>query len=141
MEALGVNHLISWPNEEYRAAPTPLDIVRRAEPRRHASRIYFDGRTYEPEFDEKRLGEQHRAVWNIVRDAEWRTLDEIISAIVANGGKEYATAAISARVRDFRKPRFGGYMVDIRARGDRRNGLFEYRVRRAEPVTARISEA
>jgi hypothetical protein len=146
----------SWPNLDNLNGPslaTPsnledpqtrmLGIIRGAAVRDHAPdpppRLYFDGATYIPEFDETRLGIQHRAVWRVVQDEQWRILDEIIACIVANGGREYATAAISARVRDFRKPRFGSFTVDIRARGDRRNGLFEYRVRRSTATEGRIS--
>ena len=55
-------------------------------------------------------------------DGEWRTLSEI----------EFITgdpqASISAQLRHLRKERFGGYLVELRSRGDRENGLFEYRL-------------
>jgi len=43
-----------------------------------------------------------------MRDGEWRTLGEISEA---TGHPE---ASVSARLRDFRKPRFGGHTVNRR---------------------------
>jgi hypothetical protein len=54
-------------------------------------------------------------------DGTWRTLEGIRSTV---GGSE---AGISARLRDLRKPRFGGYGVERRRVS---GGLFEYRVLR-----------
>jgi hypothetical protein len=136
----GVPPTTQGKNEWLNGAARDAKPADRAPPPAPPPRLRFDGATYVPEFDERRLGIQHRAVWQVVRDENWRTLEEIIASIVAQGGREYATAAISARVRDFRKPRFGGFIVDIRARGDRHNGLFEYRVRRPAATQGRISE-
>lgn len=51
----------------------------------------------------------------------WFTLREISSY---TGGSE---ASVSARLRDLRKPKFGGWDVQRRHRGDPKKGLFEYR--------------
>lgn len=84
----------------------------------------FDGPTFDPIHDAARLTGQLERVWTLMRDGQWRTLDEIVAV---TGG---TTASVSARLRDLRKPRFGGYTVARRARGDRQRGLFEYQVTR-----------
>ena len=83
----------------------------------------FDGDTFDAELDGKRLGKQLGAVVKLMRDRQWRTLEEIQRAI--GFGSE---ASISARLRDLRKPKFGSHAVDRRRRGDPKKGLFEYRV-------------
>jgi len=82
----------------------------------------FAGSTYDPEEDESRLTSQLLSVWNLMKDQQWRTLDEIGTAISS------PPASISARLRDLRKPKFGSYVVERRARGVRSAGLFEYRL-------------
>ena len=82
----------------------------------------FDGATYERAFDEERLNAQARRVWWVVSDARWHTLSEISAA---TGDPE---ASVSARLRDLRKPEWGGLTVERRRRGDLTRGLFEYRV-------------
>jgi|ETNvirnome_2_130_1030620.scaffolds.fasta_scaffold00125_21 hypothetical protein len=85
----------------------------------------FDGDTYEPVFDKPRLNTLLGKVWNVMQDERWRTLAEIHVAIGGSGSE----ASISARLRDFRKPRFSGaYEVDRRRRGNAHHGLFEYRL-------------
>jgi hypothetical protein len=85
--------------------------------------VHFGGTTYEPEFDQERLTKQlgrvHRAL--IGNSACWLTLGELAAL---TGDPE---ASISARLRDLRKPAFGGHLVERRAR-DRSAGLFEYRL-------------
>lgn len=81
----------------------------------------FDGRTYDPALDQRRLEKLLGRVWALMCDGQWRTLGEIAALV---GGSE---AGISARLRDLRKPQFGEYVVDRRRRD---GGLFEYRVRR-----------
>lgn len=82
----------------------------------------FDGRTFDPEQDGPRLHTQLRNVLACMKDGQWRTLDEISSLTGA------PSTSVSARLRDLRKPKFGGYTVERRARGERCAGLFEYRV-------------
>ncbi len=59
----------------------------------------FDGETYEPAKDGPRLGTLLERVWSLMSDGEWRNLEDISKA---TGGTE---ASVSARLRDFRKPR------------------------------------
>lgn len=84
----------------------------------------FDGSTYEPALDRRRLTGQLLRVWEVVRNGQWYTL----------AGLEILTgdpqASISSRLRDLRKPRFGGYVVERR----RVLGTHEYRVLREEGV-------
>ena len=83
----------------------------------------IDGETYEPVHDQVRLGKQALAVFELMRDGKWRTLREITEAI--GGGSE---AGVSARLRDFRKAKFGGHVVNRRRRGEEASGIFEYQV-------------
>lgn len=80
---------------------------------------HFDGATYDPDQDQERLSSQLERVKKLMLDGRWRRIGEIRDEI---GGSE---AGISARLRDLRKPRFGGYQVERRRVI---GGIFEYRV-------------
>lgn len=82
----------------------------------------FDGKTYEREFDCDRLNRQMRAIYEIMIDGQWRTIEQISKITHFNH------ASISARLRDFRKTRFGAFEVERRRKGDPKGGLFEYRL-------------
>lgn len=88
----------------------------------------FDGDTYDPELDQDRLSKQLGRVYDVMRDGQWRTLDEIATLTAA------PPASVSARLRDLRKPRFGQYAIDRQRRGEASRGLFEYRLLRHEQV-------
>lgn len=77
----------------------------------------FDGVTYEPDQDRHRLNKQYRDVWAAMSDGQPHTLYELSQR---TGHPEQS---ISARIRDFRKPRNGSHVVE-RHRVD--GGLFEY---------------
>jgi hypothetical protein len=94
------------------AAPPPV-----VEPTPH-----FDGRTYDESLDRDRLWTQFCRTRDLMRDGQWRSLREISAAL---GDPE---ASISARLRDLRKERFGGWIV-ARRRRDLDSGTWEYRVR------------
>jgi hypothetical protein len=81
---------------------------------------HFDGSTFDPPLDQKRLSSQLQRVLVAMRDGAWRTLDEIGRA-TGDG----SSASISARLRDLRKPRHGARSV-LRRR--RTAGLFEYQL-------------
>ena len=85
----------------------------------------FDGRTYCRRHDHHRLSGQLRKVRDFMTDRDWHTLAEICAAV----GVE-SQASVSARLRDLRKTKFGGYTVERRRRGEASAGLFEYRVSR-----------
>lgn len=80
---------------------------------------HFDGATYDAELDYARLGNQLRAVLDVMVDGEWHTLRGLA---VATG---YPEASISARLRDLRKRKFGRWVVE-RERLD--GGLWRYRL-------------
>ena len=112
----------------------PVEVVRldeygRERPARTLEGPRFDGATIVAEWDSERLTGQLRAVWQLMGDGQWRTLDGIAHAVRRVPGCERATeASISARLRDLRKPRFGAHTVERRRRGDPVAGCFEYRL-------------
>lgn len=79
-----------------------------------------DGATYVPEHDFTRLNRQARLVAEYMVQHGYCSLREIS---LATGQPE---ASISARLRDLRKERFGGHMVERRRRASAR-GTWEYR--------------
>ena len=78
------------------------------------------GETFDPYMDTDRLNEQSQRVFRLMRDNQWRALHEIAAI---TGDPE---ASISARLRDFRKPRFGSLVVNRRRRNEA--GLWEYQI-------------
>ncbi len=83
-------------------------------------RATFDGSTFDPAQDAARLTSQLLRVKALMIDGRWRTLAAIREQ---TGGTE---AAISARLRDFRKDRFGGWAVERQRLTN--TGLWEYRL-------------
>lgn len=83
----------------------------------------FNGASYQPKLDDVRLRGQIKRIYEVMKDGVWRTLGEI-EALTGD-----PPASISAQLRHLRKPRFGGFEVNKRARGLRDNGLFEYQVK------------
>ena len=83
----------------------------------------FDGLTFIGGWDSERLTGQWKAVYDVMQSGKWYTLGEIRERI--GGGSE---AGISARLRDFRKIKFGGHKVYRRRRGEASKGLHEYRL-------------
>ena len=81
--------------------------------------IHFDGATYDPEKDRKRLAVQLGTVKEIMSDHEWYTLCQL------EGLTGFPQASISARLRDLRKPRFGSYIV---SRKRVSQGTYAYRM-------------
>jgi len=79
----------------------------------------FDGRTFNPERDGERLGKQMAAVKALMLDGEWHTIAELGRKV------QGSDAAVSARIRDLRKRRYGGYNVEREYVAD---GLWRYRV-------------
>jgi hypothetical protein len=71
--------------------------------------------------DQRRLSRQLAAVQAYMADGSWRSLTDISRAV---GAPE---ASVSARLRDLRKPKHGGFTVERR---HVLNGLFHYRVTR-----------
>jgi len=86
----------------------------------------FAGATYDRALDHARLTGQLLRVFTLMRDGQWRTIDEIHDVLVVTG--PIAHTGIGARLRDLRKPKFGGFNVETRRRKNSGGGLFEFRV-------------
>lgn len=80
----------------------------------------FGGRTYNESRDGERLRAQFNRVWKLMHDGTWRTLE----GIARETGDP--TTSVSARLRDFRKDKFGGHTVEREYMHD---GLWKYRLR------------
>ena len=87
--------------------------------RQARKRLYFDGATFSAALDSDRLTSQLAKVYGLMRDGRWRTLGDIRGIV---GGSE---AGVSARLRDLRKKRFGGFTVERQRCPD---SLWEYRM-------------
>ena len=85
-------------------------------------RASFDGAEYIPAFDAERLSAQLRRVFDLMRDGQWRSLDAI------HGITGDPHASISARLRDLRKPKFGGHTLESQRFGDKSRGFYKYRL-------------
>ena len=79
----------------------------------------FDGATYDHARDHARLKGQLEAVYDFMKDGHWRTLGCIAAYLRA------PDSSISARLRDLRKPKYGGHKVERRYQV---GGIWEYRV-------------
>lgn len=88
----------------------------------------FDGDTFDPEHDGERLGTLLSAVFELMRDGQWRTLAEIREEL--GRGSE---ASLSARLRDFRKEKHGGHLVHRRRVGEPSDGLYQYQLEVCAP--------
>ena len=82
----------------------------------------FNGPDYDPNLDKARLTGQILRVYNLMKDGHWRTLREIANKI------NDPESSVSAQLRHLRKERFGSHAVEKRRRGERKQGLFEYRL-------------
>lgn len=84
--------------------------------------VPHDGETYDPARDMDRLNSLRERVLSFMLRREWVTLEQIVGAC---GG---TTASASAKMRDLRKLKHGGWNVE------RRHvvaGLFEYKINAA----------
>lgn len=77
----------------------------------------FDGSTFSQERDGSRLASQLADVRHALSRFEWWTLEDLAFET------GHPQASISARIRDLRKPKFGGHTVNRRYR---ERGLWEY---------------
>jgi hypothetical protein len=79
------------------------------------------GGTYSADLDFARLNKQSADVWEVMKDGRWRSLAKI-SELTG-----HPQASVSARLRDFRKGKFGGHEVE-REREVGGEGLHLYRL-------------
>lgn len=77
------------------------------------------GMTFDRGRDGKRLDGQAGDVFHFMSDGEWHTLAEI------SQHTGHPEASVSARLRDLRSPKLGGFKVD---REFVRRGLWRYRL-------------
>ncbi len=80
----------------------------------------FDGETFERQKDGKRLNKQFNDVFEFMRDEKWHSLNAIHTIT------EYPESSISARIRDFRKVKFGAHTVNRRRIKD--SGTWQYQL-------------
>ena len=79
----------------------------------------FDGETYDRKLDHKRLSGQLGKVHHALSGGSWWTLRQLANLTSA------PEASVSARIRDLRKEKFGGYKIKTcRFAG----GLWKYRM-------------
>jgi hypothetical protein len=83
---------------------------------------HFDGETYEPTLDHSRLARQLTAVRLAMSDGLPHTLAELSRITGA------PSASVSARIRDLRKPKFGGHVVHRERSCDDGDGVWLYRL-------------
>jgi len=88
----------------------------------------FDGDTYDPALDRERLSKQLGRVWSMLNQGGWWTLHELAQTSWRGYGASDSEAGISARLRDLRKDKFGGYNI-LRRRRDNA-GTWEYSIDR-----------
>ena len=86
------------------------------------ARAPFQGNTFQAELDLERLASALDRVRALMRDGRYRSLGEIAAAC------QCSEAGASARLRDCRKSKHGGHVIERRRRGDPTHGLFEYRM-------------
>jgi hypothetical protein len=82
----------------------------------------FDGATFDPQWDQRRLSSQLGRVFLALSDHRWHTLRELAAATHA------PETSVSAQLRHLRKARFGAYTIERRANWDRSSGLYVYRL-------------
>ena len=87
--------------------------------RRKESNMTFGGETFDEGRDGDRLRKQSSEVWGLMHDSKWRTLKQISKAL------GHPEPSVSARLRDFRKAKFGGHIVERRYVS---KGLWEYQL-------------
>ena len=82
-------------------------------------KLRFDGSDYDPQRDNKRLGNQLTKIFELMKDGKFRTLDEI-NRITCE-----PQASISAQLRHLKKVRFGSHTLNKKYLG---NGLYTYQL-------------
>jgi hypothetical protein len=87
---------------------------------------HFDGPTYQPAQDHTHLTGQLRRVYDAMAGGEWWTVPELEKALLPGG--YVSQTGIAARIRDLRKPKFGGFSIEARRRAGDGTHLWEYRI-------------
>lgn len=79
----------------------------------------FDGDDYDDARDRPRLGRQLQAVYDIMKDGEPHTIEEVATRT------GFPQQSVARQIRYLRAPRFGGHTVEREYVGD---GLYTYRM-------------
>jgi hypothetical protein len=79
----------------------------------------FDGAVYVKERDYNRLAKNHWKLRDLMQDQVYRTLAQISDLT------QIPPASVSAGLRDFRKAKFGGHVLNRKYLG---NGLYSYQL-------------
>lgn len=69
----------------------------------------FSGSTYSSPEEKKRLAGQRERVFEVMKNGKWWSLPQIRMEIMSVFGKMDSEAAISARIRDFRKDKWSAF--------------------------------
>ena len=94
----------------------------------------FDGQTFDDKLDGPRLTIQLERVREYMLDIfpKWLSVAEISKALEQKYNANFLPQSVSARLRDLRKEKFGGYEVERKRREDKEhNGIWEYLVYRS----------
>ena len=83
--------------------------------------LNFDGETFSRELDGVRLTGQSKKVFDFMADSKWHTLADI------SEGTSSPESSVSARLRDYRKVRFGRHTIQKRRRSEG-SGTWEYKL-------------
>lgn len=83
---------------------------------------FSSGSTYSHALDGERIKGRRAQIFALMGDRKFRSLTEIANTV---GGSE---AAASARLRDFRKAKYGSYTVIGKRFGDKKSGFWKYQV-------------
>lgn len=84
--------------------------------------LTFYGSDYVPEYDQDRLSTQLTRIIGLMRDEQWRGLQEISDITGA------PPASASAGLRVLRRKENGGHTVNKRRAGSPYKGMFEYQL-------------
>ncbi len=77
--------------------------------------------------DRARVAPQRTAVFQLMSDNRWWTIDDLASAVTDIISKHVTSQSISARIRDLRKTQYGGHTVN-RQRSKSSLGLYYYQL-------------
>jgi hypothetical protein len=87
----------------------------------------FQGSNYNPTFDHERLSKQIGRIEQLMIDFKWRTLKEMETELEQKYPESnFPQASISAQLRNLVKT--GVYTFEKRVKGDRKQGLWEYKL-------------
>jgi len=90
--------------------------------------VKFDGVVYDEVKDFDRLTGQLKRVHEALSGERWRTVGEIQECIRRQENIVDPECSISAQIRNLRKKRFGGWIIERRRRGGEDSAIWEYKI-------------